>query len=222
MRKGASLAVFFVTMDQFFLTKMVRIKLLFIYLFTDPQVFFFSKFVCTQIRYCVSLVLYFQDRKIDMETFYQGYALDLCRRIQVAVENYDSVSSSDDNPSSEDTKSDPHIEDPKTLVLHACVVAGWITVPLCRIKVVTKLASLVPFPWPSELMELVDKILKLARDNRLLRAKPITFGRVNNRCHAKYGAHVPQLLRLERLASISRIQEILSRSVQQSHQFQMP
>ncbi|THD21017.1 hypothetical protein D915_008369 [Fasciola hepatica] len=158
---------------------------------------------------------YLEDRKIDLETFHQGYALDLCRRIKVALEQSDSVIGFDYNTQpidpSPSAESESHAHDPKALVLQACVVAEWITVPLCRIKVVYKLASLAPLPWPKELLQLVDKVLSHARANKLLHSKPVTYGRAIGLSHFKYAARMHQLSRLERLVSIARVQEILSR-----------
>ncbi|VDP89544.1 unnamed protein product [Echinostoma caproni] len=140
--------------------------------------------------------------------------MDLCRRIKLAMEQSASVLDTSALSSTEippATKTHSVVQDPKTLVLQACVVADWMTVPLCRIKVVTKLASLVPLPWPKELLNLVNKILNHARQNKLLSVSSQADECVSESDHIKYAAHIPQLSRLDRLASVARVHEIMTR-----------
>ncbi|CAL8101801.1 unnamed protein product [Calicophoron daubneyi] len=159
---------------------------------------------------------YLEDRKIDLQTFYQGYALDLVSRIRASIHfsteytnsaSPDTLGPEDESPQSAEHTSSLWGRDPELMIQRACLVAGWITVPLCQLKVVTSLAFTVSPPWSAELLDLAGKVLSYAESHGLIarnEAETLRRGR------SALGMSC-RLLRLRRLVRIARVHEVLHR-----------
>ncbi|KAK4474191.1 hypothetical protein MN116_003489, partial [Schistosoma mekongi] len=146
---------------------------------------------------------YLKDRNIDHQTFFQGYSYDLINRIRTAIQS--SVLDEDCPPEwlgsppkcKQSNKRINLDQEPHILSQHACLVAGWITVPSCRMKVVFDLASVAPLPWSDDLITLTESVLKQAR--------------VPNSCSQYVDGLAHKMNKLERLCNIARIHEIFTR-----------
>ncbi|CAH8455160.1 unnamed protein product [Schistosoma turkestanicum] len=141
---------------------------------------------------------YLKDRNIDYETFFQGYSSDLINRIQTVIHS----SIIDDNCPADQLgspkcKQSRKNQDPHVLAQQACLVASWITVPSCRMKVVFDLASVAPLPWSGDLITLAESILKQAR--------------IPGSCSQYVDGLTHKMNKLERLCNIARLHEIFTR-----------
>ncbi|KAH8852420.1 kinetochore associated 1 [Schistosoma japonicum] len=146
---------------------------------------------------------YLKDRNIDHQTFFQGYSYDLINRIRMAIQS--SVLDEDCPPEwlgsppkcKQSNKEIILDQEPHILSQHACLVAGWITVPSCRMKVVFDLASVAPLPWSNDLITLTESVLKQAR--------------IPSSCSQYVDGLFHMMNKLERLCNIARLHEIFTR-----------
>ncbi|XP_018648642.1 putative hypothetical protein [Schistosoma mansoni] len=145
---------------------------------------------------------YLKDRNIDCQTFFQGYSCDLISRIRTAIH---SSILDDDCPTEwlksskckQSHKNTNLNQDPHVLAQRACLVASWITVPSCRMKIVFDLASVAPLPWSDDLIALIESILGQAR--------------IPGSCSQYVDGLTHKMNKLERLCNIARLHEIFTR-----------
>ncbi|KAA3679180.1 uncharacterized protein DEA37_0006939, partial [Paragonimus westermani] len=159
---------------------------------------------------------YLKDRRVDLQAFYLGYTLDLISKVQAIVhlptqdgslfEQWHQQSPQRRLPV---TRTVLFGKDLHTILQQVCLVAGWIELPLCRLRVVAKLASVLPPPWPTELFRLADETLAHARQNGLIPGPPSDPAKPSRR--STNSIRVRELFRLQRLTSVARVQAILLR-----------
>ncbi|KAF8569553.1 hypothetical protein P879_03539 [Paragonimus westermani] len=159
---------------------------------------------------------YLKDRRVDLQAFYLGYTLDLISKVQAIVH----LPTQDGSLIEQWHQQSPQLrlpvtrtmlfgKDLHTILQQVCLVAGWIELPLCRLRVVAKLASVLPPPWPTELFRLADETLAHARQNGLI---PEPLSDPAKRSHRSTNSiRVRELFRLQRLTSVARVQAILLR-----------
>lgn len=152
---------------------------------------------------CYGFLYYeFQDRNIDYQTFFQGYSCDLINRIRTAI--HSSILDDDcptewlKSPKCKQSNKNTNLnQDPHVLAQQACLVASWITVPSCRMKVVLDLASVAPLPWSDDLIALTESVLGQAR--------------IPGSCSQYVDGLTHKMNKLERLCNIARLHEIFTR-----------
>ncbi|VDP63429.1 unnamed protein product [Schistosoma mattheei] len=145
---------------------------------------------------------YLKDRNIDYQTFFQGYSCDLINRIRTAI--HSSILDDDcptewpKSPKCKQSHKNTNLnQDPHVLAQQACLVASWITVPSCRMKVVLDLASVAPLPWSDDLIALTESVLGQAR--------------IQGSCSQYVDGLTHKMNKLERLCNIARLHEIFTR-----------
>ncbi|CAH8459167.1 unnamed protein product [Schistosoma guineensis] len=145
---------------------------------------------------------YLKDRNIDYQTFFQGYSCDLINRIRTAI--HSSILDDDcptewlKSPKCKQSHKNTNLnQDPHVLAQQACLVASWITVPSCRMKVVLDLASVAPLPWSDDLIALTESVLGQAR--------------IPGSCSQYVDGLTHKMNKLERLCNIARLHEIFTR-----------
>ncbi|KAF5401116.1 hypothetical protein PHET_05295 [Paragonimus heterotremus] len=159
---------------------------------------------------------YLNDQQVDLQAFYLGYTLDLIGKVQAIVH----LPTQDGSLLEQWHQQSPQLrlpvtrtvsfgKDLHTILQQICLVAGWINLPLCRLRVVAKLASVLPPPWPTDLFKLADETLAHARQNGLI-PEPLSDPAKPSRRSAK-SIPVRELIRLQRLTSVARVHAILLR-----------
>ncbi|CAH8473934.1 unnamed protein product [Heterobilharzia americana] len=145
---------------------------------------------------------YLKDWNIDHQTFFQGYSSDLIDRIRAATTSFTSVNSCADDSrikfvTEQPVKKSSSTLNHQVLVKRACLIANWITVPACRMKVVLDLASVAPLPWPDSLLILAETVLKQTR--------------IQGSCSKYVDGLVQKMNELERLCNKARLDVIFTR-----------
>ncbi|CAH8482858.1 unnamed protein product [Heterobilharzia americana] len=145
---------------------------------------------------------YLKDWNIDHQTFFQGYSSDLIDRIRAATTSFTSVNSCADDSrikfvTEQPVKKSSSTLNHQVLVKRACLIANWITVPACRMKVVLDLASVAPLPWPDSLLILAETVLKQTR--------------IQGSCSKYVDGLVQKMNELEHLCNKARLDVIFTR-----------
>ncbi|KAF7256492.1 hypothetical protein EG68_06241, partial [Paragonimus skrjabini miyazakii] len=159
---------------------------------------------------------YLKDQQVDLQTFYLGYTLDLIGKVQAIIH----LPTQDGSLIEQWHQQSPQLrlpatrtvsfgKDLHTILQQICLVAGWINLPLCRLRVVAKLVSILPPPWPTELFKLADETLAHARQNGLLPEPLSDLAKPSHR--PPKSIPVRELIRLQRLTSVARVHAILLR-----------